>query len=45
MQKEKVKTDVSLLNPKTPNFSFLCMPELLKLIFCTGLEGHKVYDL
>ena len=37
--KVKVKTVVSLLSPKTiSKFSFLCMPELRKLIFCIWIR-------
>ena len=48
--KKKVKTAVSLLNPKTiPKFCFLYMPELCKLINILYLdipgEGREVYDL
>ena len=45
-RKVKVKTAVSLLNPKTKSkFCFLRMPELRKLYFASGSEGRQVYDL
>ena len=38
-RKVKVKTAVSLLNPKTiSRFCFLCMPELRTLIFCIWIR-------
>ena len=40
----KVKTAVSLLNPKT-KFCFLRMPELCNLIFSFGSESREVFDL
>ena len=42
----KVKTAVSLLNPKTiSKFCFLRMPELCNLIFSFGSESREVLDL
>ena len=43
--KDKIKTAVSLLNPKTIlNFFPLRIPKPSKLMIASGLEGHKVYD-
>ena len=47
-RKVKVKTAVSLLNPKTlSKFCFPCMPQLCTLVLyiTSGSEGHDVYDL
>ena len=44
--KGNVKTAVTLFNPKDiSKFCFLCICNLLKLTFASGMEGCKVLDL
>ena len=46
--KVKVKTAVSLLNPKTRktrNFAFCACPNFASWYFTSGSEGREVYDL
>ena len=43
--KVKVKTAVSLLNPKIPNFAFYACPNFASWYFASGSEGREVYDL
>ena len=45
-RKEKLKTAVSLLNPKlSQNFAFRACPNFAHLYITSGSEGHDVYDL
>ena len=44
-RKVKVKTAMSLLNPKTRNFAFCICSNFVRLYFVSESEGREMYDL